>query len=83
MPDTIPGTGVYSWYYTLTQDDYDVLNAYNPDLLADFHLYNENGLWYALKSDIDNDGDYAAITALGIEFGEAWFTRSTEPNFFP
>lgn len=86
MSDTtvpIPGSDVYTWYFTLTETEYNLLNAAYPDLVKEFHHYTD-GLWYAKQSDLtDADNEYDAIKNLGFEFGEAWFTRSTEPNFFP
>lgn len=82
MADPIPGTGVYTWYYTLTNDEYTFLhnNGYDT-FLGHFKQYTD-GMWYAPKDSVDTT-EYNGITASGIEFGEAWFTRSTEPNIFP
>lgn len=83
--EPIPGQDVYQWYYTITDDEYNFLASYGDgSLVADFHHYTD-GLWYAKQTDLDatHGDEAAAITGLGIEFGEAWFTRSTEPNWAP
>lgn len=81
MADPIPGTGVYAWYYTLSNEEYQYLqnNGYSQ-YLSDFKQYT-NGYWYAPMDAIDNDADAAGLAASDIELGIAWFTRSTEPNW--
>ncbi len=79
MADPIPGTGVYTYYYTMSDEDYQAVYNYNPNLVNDFHQFEGLGdTWYAEKNSLAEE--YAALIDLGIEFGEAWFTPSTEPN---
>lgn len=87
MPDetfeSIHGSDVYTWYFTITEAEYNFLKSFGDGSLANDFKYHVGDLYYAKQSDILNDSDYSEITGLGISFGEAWFTRSTEPNVGP
>ncbi len=85
MPDetfeSIHGSDVYTWYFTITEAEYNFLKSFDDSLVNDFK-YHVGDLYYAKQSEITTQ-EYDDITGYGISFGEAWFTRSTEPNVGP